>query len=91
MTSRKTPQLCVVTIGVDDYLLALADGLKLVDIMTRALCVERKWGGDLLSTYHVHPDLKPPISLTLVQPNQIEDTSAEPWRRRGGLQIEGPR
>lgn len=89
--AKKPLQFCVVQIGIDGFLMSLPDGMKMVEIMTRALPVERSYGGDALCTYKVdHSAGPPPVSLHVLRPGELEDTSDQPWRKRRRLQIEGP-
>ena len=41
--ARKPQKLCVVTIGCDQYLLPMTDGVRLVGIMTTAVPVSRQY------------------------------------------------
>jgi hypothetical protein len=43
MTRRAQPQLAAVRIGIDDFILPMADALRLVEIMGRARPAERRY------------------------------------------------
>lgn len=87
MSPAKTKRLCVVRIGFDDFVLPMADGLKLVEIMASALRAERlhrsegpKWA--------VRPDARREhVDLQLAHDGDfhfVGDASALPAPARNG-------
>jgi hypothetical protein len=81
--TRKTSQLCAVTVGIDTYILPMADGLRLVEIMGRAMAAERNYrlsGRKYTLCTGSHRDV---TELELVRPDDIddEDTIVTPARR----------
>ncbi len=69
MSSKNVP-LCAVRIGVDDFILPMSDGLKLVAIMGKAVAVNRNYGEGKRWLLTGDTDIQR-IELVLVRPSEI--------------------
>jgi len=71
MAGKRQDQLCGIRIGTDDYILPMADGLKLVDIMSRAIPARRIWEDRKKYAVIRYSNLNS-VDLSLVRPDEIE-------------------
>lgn len=71
MVNRPASALAAVRIGIDDYILPMADALKLVEIMGRARPVERHYGARREYVLRDH-DALTQVDLTLVHERDIK-------------------
>lgn len=70
--SRKQEQLCAVRLDYHDWLLPMADGLKLVDIMSRAVPAERIYGnGKKKFSVKEKPEHRS-VEVLLIHPDEVE-------------------
>lgn len=85
----KPKQLCAVRIGIDTFILPMNDGLKIVDIMSRARPVEQLFERHIKYRLKSRDDLNR-VDLTLVRSSEIvcED---EPPQRRKPLLLPAPK
>jgi hypothetical protein len=74
--SKRPAQLCAVRIGVDTYILPMADGLKLIDIMSTAIPAEPVYGHDKIRWALNPRDELHRAELSLVRRDELEEHQA---------------
>lgn len=67
----KTSQLCAIRIGIDTFVLPMADGLRLVDIMSKAIPVKPLYTGNKRFQLASGEDLKR-VNLQLIRRDEID-------------------
>lgn len=78
MATKKSVQMCCVSVDYRTYLLPATDGMRLVEIMQRAFECNARY--DEGKTYELGP--QPEVSLVLVKPSQVKEPL--PMLRLGG-------
>jgi hypothetical protein len=80
----KSAQLCAIQIGFDDYIMPMADGLKLVALMTGAVKVKRRY--DDCHKWEIEKPSDVHVQLVLVRHQDIVDP---PARSRLAIAFDG--
>lgn len=84
--ARKPQQLCVVAIGIDYFVMPMADGVRLVEIMGRAAPVERQYLSPR-DRYVLREDRDTRVELAAVRADQIIAPPTRSSPRRGGMKL----
>jgi hypothetical protein len=82
---KKKQSLCAVTIGIHNFILPMDDGLKLVDIISRAVPAEPTYGYPPAPRWKLKPAERQRAELAVVLPGDIElpdDDAQSPFQSR---------
>jgi len=72
-TNSKPEQLCCVSIDYQDFLMPAAVGMKVVELMQKAVSTERRFGGGR----QYSPGDQPVLRLELVKPAEVQWDTAD--------------
>lgn len=70
-TRTKSQPMCIITIGFQNLLLPISDGMKVVQLLSQAIDCEQQYEGGGEFTYVVHEQVD--VGLKTVQPRQIRE------------------